>query len=446
MVAFEDDPAVKLWAGRLGTAKRVYFSGLKFIFEEVIQKDSRFLGWSPSQVVEGQREALRDERFVLPDIVFDFINGRSDWRYSYKVSQWSYVLSFFRTLRALWPDDGNYRFRSEVPAAEGRLDLESCKRILYSCKKSWLPVYLFMVQGFMGEDEVVYTNLHHSPQIIQDLTQNRGICKLVLPGRKRLRNVKNYYTLWSTKSDLGDALRAHLKALSTIPRDHLFLNEYSLPITKDDIRGYWFRRGVETGVVKPESPKCKCGGETVRKRAKYDDRLWRMCYICKQCGGKQWACEGLQQGTNIRYGFSPHNIRDLMRSRWREAGCKSAVAEFLMGHGKSRVDPNQYDRIELTPHDALNEYRKFLPWANILSTDPNKVERSTVDTELDEARSQISKLSQDLEKMQTQIDGFEKQAVRRQYGKLAPEEIEKILRTQKRIIAELEKHGLVVDA
>src|SRR3972149_11186443 len=102
MVAFEDDPAVKLWAGRLGTAKRVYFSGLKFIFEEVIQKDSRFLGWSPSQVVEWQREALRDERFVLPDIVFNFINGRSDWRDSYKVIQWGYGLGFFMTFGDFW--------------------------------------------------------------------------------------------------------------------------------------------------------------------------------------------------------------------------------------------------------------------------------------------------------------------------------------------------------
>ena len=58
-------------------------------------------------------------------------------------------------------------------------------------------------------------------------------------------------------------------------------------------------------------------------------------------------------------------MRDLARSLWHQSGADKDVAEFIMGH---IVDRNKYDKIyTLDPEWVKDEYRKALPYLNIIS-------------------------------------------------------------------------------
>ena len=135
----------------------------------------------------------------------------------------------------------------------------------------------------------------------------------------------------STRSDWGDAMRDYLKSLPSLPRGCLFRNRNDQPLSSMNIRYYFHWRAVEAGVIKQFSPCCsRCGGETVRVRKWIKaERTQRLAYVCRECSNVNWASGVDVNFKTVRYGVNPHEIRDLMRSRWRDSGAKLVVAEFI---------------------------------------------------------------------------------------------------------------------
>jgi hypothetical protein len=265
-------------------------------------------------------------------------------------------------------------------------------------------VFLLMAQGLIGEGELVYINVESCNLILESLTKNVGVFKVTLPGRKQNRNIKNFYTMLSTKSDWADSMRDYLKSLPSLPKDALFLNDRSRPLTRQNIQNYFHWHAVEAGVVKQFSPLCnRCGAETVRSRRLHESGIRKIVYTCKECGEVHWAADLPNNFTNIRYGVNPHEIRDLMRSRWHLSGADPFVAEFMMEHDR-QIDPNRYNKFwKYEPWYPPQEYRKALTWLNIVSEEPEKIERSALDSELesyraesDVLRKEVSKLKQDV--------------------------------------------------
>jgi len=121
--------------------------------------------------------------------------------------------------------------------------------------------------------------------------------------------------------------------------------------------------------------------------------LVKVAYQCKEAESHlTWASEidAKKQFTGVRYGVNPHEIRDLSKSRFHISGADLDVWEFMAEH---EIDPNKYDKfMKLEPWYPIQEYRKFLPWANILSCDPERVSRTEVDEELDSLRAEISQI------------------------------------------------------
>lgn len=54
-------------------------------------------------------------------------------------------------------------------------------------------------------------------------------------------------------------------------------------------------------------------------------------------------------------------------------------------------------QMEYTPLSAIEEYRKALPWLNILSQDPSKVDRTSVDLELESYKREVAELRRKME-------------------------------------------------
>ena len=391
-----DDECVRVWLGRLGGSRDGAWRTFKRFYHEVLIGDADFARMAPFELVEWQANATGRDRYKILQLAQNWLNSKL-LRINTKRTRLSYIRGFFLHNHAPMPEDRSFQFKSDLPRVDGRLDLEAFKAILYNCNKMYRAVYLMMAEGLMGEAELVYVSNNLWREVIDHLRKNTGIFKLVLPGRKRNRNVKNYYTLLCTKSDWADAYRNYMRSSSYRAFGALFRNQRGKPLTAGNIQYYFHCRAVEAGVVNQFTPSCgNCHGETVRVRKPHPSGLHKIAYVCKECENVNWACEMKNNSTHVRYGVSPHEIRDLMRSRWHVSGADPLVSEFMMGH---EIDSNHYNKfMKYEPWYPIAEYRKALPWLNVLSEDPNKVDRSQIDSELESHKAEIEVLRREVAK------------------------------------------------
>jgi hypothetical protein len=174
----------------------------------------------------------------------------------------------------------------------------------------------------------------------------------------------------------------------------LFWNNQGKPLIPKNLQYYFNAMAVRCGVIKRANPECgRCGFDTVRaKRIHSTLKIRKVCYVCKRCQNVVWAFELEANRCSVRYGVNPHEMRDLGRSRWQSSGADPMVAEFCMGH-TNKVDSNKYlDWMKYEKAYPLKEYRKALPFLNVLSCEPEKVDKSEVDGRMASLEKELSDL------------------------------------------------------
>lgn len=382
----QHDKCIEVWRGRLGRSFDDSLTLFERFYHEVLSEHPKFRGMTPHDLVEWQNQAHGREAYEIKTLAQGWIQ-RQPWRHATKQVNLSRLASFFLHNRTPWPPDLSFHFTSDIAPVDGQLTFDAFRRILHNSNKMYRAVFLMMAQGLMGGGELAYVNVTHASDVLEHLTRNTGFFKLALPGRKKNRNKKTYYTVLSTRSDWASTMRDYIKSVPNISdlQTCLFLNSHIKPLTARNIQGYFHAHAVETGVIKAFSPRCsECQGETVRFGHK------KVGYKCQKCGCVDWASDSdPSRRASIRYGVNPHEIRDLMRSRWRASGADVTVAEFMMQHD---IDRNRYDKMKYTVGYAFQEYRKALRWLNVVSEDPERVDRAAVDLELEESRRNVEKV------------------------------------------------------
>ena len=96
--------------------------------------------------------------------------------------------------RAPLPPDPSYRLRSEKEPVVSRLDVEEFRRIVLASNPLYRAVWLCMLQGGMGSNELIYWSNHGWRSLQRQLREGRYPIRIDLPGRKHNRNIKSYYT------------------------------------------------------------------------------------------------------------------------------------------------------------------------------------------------------------------------------------------------------------
>ena len=402
---FKVDECVRVWRGRSGEGFEKQYSLFRKFQEEVLSNDGTFAGMSLSQLVEWQGNTVGRDRFRLLGLMQSFVD-RMRLRHSSKATYLSWLRSPFMHNHAPLPQDRSFHFRSDLAPVEGKLEFEALRKILFNCNLKYRAVFTMMFAGLMGCGEFVHVNTHHWNTILEAVMKRAGIIRLSLPGRKQTRNKKNFFTMIDTShSDCAKALREYLTILNKLPHGCLFRNAQGTPLNRGNIQRYFLRRAISSGLVKVLTPNCsKCGGETVTRYRFYRGNRKRACYICKECSNVDWAFKMNQNLSGNRYGLNPHEMRDVASSRWGMSGADRAVREFLMEHDVSRMDPNKYEKIEYQPGFAETEYRKALPWLNVLSCDPLKVDRTEIDARSEDQDAKIDALSRELASIKRVLD------------------------------------------
>ena len=308
-------------------------------------RGGRFGLFSPDDLVEFQKQPQGDDEYAILDLLEDYVKEKPG-RESSKQRWFSDVKSFFMHNRAALPVDRSFTIRSEREKSVGTLTLEEFKRLLNACNPMYRALFLCMFQGGLGIGEALYWSKKGLDIVRRDL--GAGICpmRIALPGRKKTKNVKPYYTFIG--SDGVEALGYWMSRRRPGPGD-IFITNAGTPINYFSVWAYWMRQLKRLGFVK------RIPGEH---------------------GGQ-------------RYGKNMHELRDLFRTRWEKSGRSSAAAEFFMGHS---VDPLEYNKALQDEDYGRMEYRHAQDWLNILSQDPEKVPRDSVEEVREKLEARVKEL------------------------------------------------------
>jgi len=373
----------------------------------------RFVGVGPEEAVRFQRLNPLSYRFV--DASYEWVNDRG-LRVSSQETMISCVRGFFLANRCPLPQD-RHRFRSEKVPVVGELSVEEFRKIVVASNLTYRAAYLMMFQSGSGVGELIYINTKLASHVWDEVRRGKQIICLTMPGRKTYRNIRPYVTF--VGGDAVDALKALFHSRGWKKDSVLFRTSRGDSLTRQGLQGYFKRKALQLGFIKRKTPAClDCGAETVRRRVsnKREDRVY---YVCVECPSSRPCSDynlSLSELAGVRYRMRTHEIRDLFRTEWHRSGVDAAVGEEMMGH---TIDALEYDKIMRDRKYVLAMYRKALPFLNILSEDPRKVDRSEIDARHEALNVEVEVLRGELAKARKDIERIE------QLGELWRKEIEK---------------------
>ena len=346
-MSLKDYNCVKKWLSRVGRKTgRDNFNSFR-----------RWINWLRERGLDyGPDDLLRIQRekggYEVLDLVQEYVRSL-DLRESSLRRYYASLRSFFLHNRVPLPLDPSFQIRSDKPRVVGRLTVEDFKYFIASSNRLYRAVFMCMFQGGMGLNEVVYWSNNGWESLKSQLDRDVHPVKVDLPGRKSRRNKKPYYTFIGR--DARDGLEDYLEVRPPESKS-IFVNQYGRPLTKQIIYLYWLRHMKKIGLIK---------------------------------------FQGSSSGN--RSGRNPHELRDLFKSRFEKSGASNNASEFFLGHV---IDPQEYNKAFRDVDYARRQYRKALPWLNILSGDPEKVPLDSLEEEREGIRREFEeKYREQLERM-----------------------------------------------
>jgi len=361
--------SVERWMSRLApsTAKK-NFEHLKWWLNWVRESKSRFAQFTPDELVSYQKAAGNGEQYdILDEIVQPYILSL-EGRYSYKRRIYASLKSFFLHGRAELPRDITFSVKGDRQKVQGTLTLEELRNVILSCNPKYQAIYLSMFQGGMGREEFVYWNLNGWDELKTQLDQNVHPIKISLPGRKKARNIKPYYTMIG-----GDAIKAIRKYVDherppDSEKQAIFYARLGEPLGSYSLHEYWLRHLRKLGYALP-----------LQKNKRY-----------------------------YRTGKNLHEFRDLFRSQWEKSSAKPSVAEYFMGH---RVDIYEYNKAHRDEKWTRNEYLTAELMLNLMSSDTpfGKVDQDEVIQLRRELEDAKAGRTSEMEAMRTEIEELRKE-------------------------------------
>jgi len=333
--------SVRNWLSRISPSTAKVYS---FIFRKWLvwmeENGGRFSEMNPDELLAYQKAADNGSMYDILDFVQMYVLSMDrERRYNYKLKPLIVTRSFFTHNRATFPKDTGFI-------------------ITLGVNELHQAVFLSMLQGGMGINEVLEWNKTGLQKLRSDLAEvslmprHRRVISVKLPGRKKMRNRRPYYTY--VGPDAIEALAKMLKNRKAKDSEYIFVNNIGNPISDHGIRAYWNRHLRRLGLI--DHP--------------------------------------LNGDTGNRYGKNPHEIRDVFRTQWEKSPAKAIIAEFMMGH---TIDALGYNKACKDMDWTLEHYELALPLLQIMSSGRpfGQVDKKDSDVQkryIDELESRLAEL------------------------------------------------------
>lgn len=357
-MALEEYKTVSKWLSRLADSTAKGNLGIFQTWYKWIRVNGEnFKDFTPDELIEYQSNADNSARYdILDSIIQPYVHSKKG-RTGYKRRIYNCIKSFFRHNRAELPKDPAYIIRGDKPKVRGDLSADEIKRIVLSSNPLYQAVFLSMLQGGIGLDELIYWSDNGWGELKEQLQNEPQIIKISLIGRKSRKFDYNYNTFIGK-----DAIQAVRNYLPNRPNGAraIFIIQNGKPLTKTSVKFYWFRHLKKLGIIKLK-----------------------------------------KEGPGTRYGKNLHEIRDVFRSLWEKSSAKGSVAEFCMGHV---VDPLEYNKAHRDESWTRQEYDKALQYLNIMSS--GKAFGQVDEDKIEDLRQQIDDKTTEIDELRHQIDAF----------------------------------------
>jgi len=365
-----DDRCVQKWLSRLmpGRQNRNWLSAWSHLYpffqylENYTDEDGLipFQGYTPSMLVEFQENQTTKGQYILLDLGADWVN-ESGGTINTLEKKLAMVRSFFMHNRAPLPRAKVILRPSRSPII-GLLTRDIIKQVILSSNTRYKAIFTLMFQASL--DQEMFQMWNEAPdsftKLQAQLDKGHDIVKIDLPGRKANKFKLPYYSFFGP-----DGVKMVNEYLLMRPEDAgaVFVTQMGKPVHYSSLKWYWFRHVEKLGII---------------KRKKNNDR-------------------------RNRYGYNMHEMRDVFRSLWSMSPAKGIVGEYCMGH---KIDKLEYDKSFRNVEFYVREYRKALPWLNLLSEDPDLIPRAEFEDIQDGQQLQINQLKHELLEMKAMIRGI----------------------------------------
>jgi len=321
-MGLEEHQTIQNWVSRLSqSSKETYLSYFSRFMDWLQEEGGEFKHYTPDQLVEYQKKCDNGSRYDILDTAQRYINQYSA-RVNTKNTAYGTIRSFFMHNRAELPKDPGFMIRSKKPPTIGTLAVDEIKQVILSCNPAYQAVYLVMFQAALDHQLFMYWNTHGYESLVEQLRTHPEVIRIDLPGRKKYRNQKPYYSFITS-----DAISALENWFQHRPEnaEAIITNQFGKPIQSYDLKTYWLRHLRKIGIVENKK-------------------------------GKPHVS---RTGKNL------HEMRDVFRSLWSKSPAKHWMAEYFMGHS---IDPLEYDKSFRDIDTYKKEYLKAAPYLNIMSS------------------------------------------------------------------------------
>lgn len=313
------------------------------------ENGGKFADMNPDDIVDYQKKARRSleedaEYEIIDELIQPYIKSIEDgFRDNTLKQKVTIIMSFFEWNRAKLPE-WTIGKHAGVPKVVGKLPFRNIREVCSNSNSVYRAIFLCMYMAGMDLALFEHWNIELGYKSIEDdIKKGRNIIVIESPGRKKFRNKLPFYTLIG--GDAVDALYKYLENDRKRTIDQffggdpekataIFYNQSGSPVAGRGLRCYWHKKLVQLGLIVP---------------IKDDNR------------------KGYRGN---RYGKNPHELRDTFRSKatgiCAEERIPPSIFEFMMGH---KVDANEYDKYCNDEMAVRVQYRKAIPYLNIMTSD-----------------------------------------------------------------------------
>src|SRR5208282_2662794 len=261
--SWRDAESVKRWQQRLTPGSFVTFSSiLKGYLEWVGMGPDELIAWGKSS---------NDPYVVLDSMQKYVIQGLKGRRYKTQVNAYAAMRSFFTHNRVVLPQDRSFQIRGDAPPVERKLTIDNLRELIGLAAQPYRSMILVKWMGLLDTEGLIYFSNHCAEKVVQAIKEGKGFVQIGIPGRKRSRNVRSFYTFIG--HDALESLREYFDRERGWPKpgESVWITgNVALPVTKFTFAQAWLR---------------------LLRKAKL---------IPKKAGGLM-----------TRYGYNAHNTRDL---------------------------------------------------------------------------------------------------------------------------------------
>jgi len=351
----EENPQVNEWLHSVSEVTRPMYARQLHDFLEWLSTDGAngdFKGYTVKQFLEFQEKASGQTRVTIANRLGMYVSGKaSKLRPKSLIYIYTTVRSFFAFHGCDLPKRGfSLPVEHREPAPQS-LTYETFIKVLGAAKPRDRAILTVMFQGGMGMREFKQFNFAW-PLIKTQLDAGSDYLFIQMTARKKARGIsKGFKTIIGR--DGVQQLRAYIKDRGEPkPGEPIFVRFNANDIPVDD--------------------------ESVKERSLRGtfERLGRRVQLIEYRG----------KGLGNRYGYSLHQLRDVLVTQWNTSPADKTVVDYLLGHQVNRNEYLQYGKVE---DYLLKEYRKAEPFISpIGNPTPDKVDAD----EVERLRSQLENL------------------------------------------------------